>query len=44
MDDFAVSMNKHYADVQINGPDKKEETGEYIHELKNKLVSTYKPK
>lgn len=41
---FAEVMNEHYKNVQINNPDKKEETGNYIKELYNKIISTYKPK
>jgi len=41
---FTEKMNKNYVEMISKSPDKKEEINDYITELHNKLISTYKPK
>lgn len=44
MTTFADTMNKHHKELVTAYPEKKEEIEKYIHQLKNKMISSYKPK
>ena len=44
MHDFAEKFSDKGTELMNKYPDKKEEIKKYISELKDKLISTYKPK
>lgn len=41
---FELFSNSFYKEIQVSFPEKKDATREYLIEMHNKLVNTYKPK